>query len=211
VSPTPPSANGKVKKWEEKVQKIGPNDSYQTISQTYYSSEAYAEALQAFNAEHESRKGDGVLRLGELVFIPEISELENRYPDRIRQATKPAAAAFPVTRVAPAVIPPTVAPPAALPLVTPPTAVPPVMPAVVTPPAAPTPTAPAAASTPAQYPIYVVRGSNERLYDIAKRLLGDGMRWPELQNLNRSLDAQTPVLVGTKVQLPPGTPVLAGQ
>ena len=49
---------------------------------------------------------------------------------------------------------------------------------------------------------YRVRGNDEMVYDIAKRTLGDGLRWVEIQRLNQNLDPRNPVPAGTELRLP---------
>ena len=58
---------------------VQPNDSYWTISEKLYGMGAYFKAL----SQHNSEKGvtEERLRPGELIFAPELAELEKSYPD----------------------------------------------------------------------------------------------------------------------------------
>jgi len=205
----PALAASKVERWDDTIHVVAQGDTFQTISKSAYTSDVYAEALQAYNADHEGRRArpkDGVLIAGEMVFIPPAYVLQQRYGDRIRSA-RPAAAPAPVTPAPAAVAPAPLATPA-VGLVPPPAA-----------PAAPIATTPTQASAPAPiaptvatgdqgaYPIYKVRESKEMLYTIALRYLGDGNRWTEIQRLNPTLNAEAPLLPGTPVLMPPATKV----
>ncbi len=78
--------------WGEETYTCQPGDTFQTISKGKYGSDTYAQALQQYNRNHPQTSDavhqTGVLKPGEVVFIPDIQFFEWKYGV---PASKPAA------------------------------------------------------------------------------------------------------------------------
>jgi hypothetical protein len=97
VEPMPkpdiPKADGG---YDEDLHTLKPNETYRSLSKQYYNSEAYATALQRYNADHPGR--------ADYVRVPPIWVLEKKYPSdvangpaRVNYAPPPAADLSPRT------------------------------------------------------------------------------------------------------------------
>jgi hypothetical protein len=153
----------------------------EAVSQQEYFTQKYARALLLYN--RDMRMGDAYrdeaprLQVGQKVKIPPAWVLEQRYPNEIRN-NPPAAPLAPANTGAPI--------------------------------ASTVPAAGTNTGAPAKQPVatgtktYTVRGPNERLYEIARQVLGNGMDWPEIYRLNIDLniEPQNAVPVGTVLRLP---------
>jgi hypothetical protein len=97
VVPTAPVHTGptSVESWDEVSYVCKAEDTFKSLSAHYYQTEDYALALQLYNRNHprasETLRRDGTLTIGETIYIPSGSVLEQRHGSVI-----------PKTRTAPA-------------------------------------------------------------------------------------------------------------
>jgi nucleoid-associated protein YgaU len=164
-----------VESFDEELYRAKPGDTFPSISQRFYLSERYAQALLLFNRNHPLAAGSlrqepPALLPGQPVYLPPARILEKYYGAAINNDQ---------TRLAPA------APPDA-------------------PPQPPSFASPASFTAPAgNERKYRVRAQGEMLLDIARRTLGTGDRWAEIYQLNPRYDPKEPVPGGTELRLPP--------
>jgi nucleoid-associated protein YgaU len=81
--------------FDEESYRTGPGDTFQSISEKFYHSKVYDQALLLFNRDHPMSAGTGANpQPGQTIFIPPLSILEERYPQTLPTLTpvKPAAA-----------------------------------------------------------------------------------------------------------------------
>jgi hypothetical protein len=75
-----------VESFDEETYRCGPNDTFASLSQRYYQSDNYAQALQMFNRDHP-RASEDVRKnrnlAGQAVFIPPREILERQYRSAI--------------------------------------------------------------------------------------------------------------------------------
>lgn len=69
-------------------------------------------------------------------------------------------------------------------------------------PGTPTPVLQTARSAPEGARMYTVQGKDEKLYEIARTVLGNGDRWTDISQLNPGLDVSRPLPPGTILRLP---------
>lgn len=177
--------------------------SYDTLSQRFYGSSQYGEALRRFNLECYGGTDD--LRPGTKVQIPaNAKDLESYAPQGLpgspAPAARPAVEPIPVKSSSRKTQSEGVSPPVVA-----------VTPSVGTPlpvraPAANERWQPQATSAPTGSPgstgkVYRVPAGGEPLYLIAQRTLGDGKRWPEIYRLNR-VNPEQVIPEGTVLALP---------
>lgn len=91
--PPPARLAPRVLEYTEQDYTCQSGDTFETISQRYYMSEAYANALRRHNQNH-ARASDGLVRngapiAGEKIFIPPADILEQRYGDAIVKPQSP--------------------------------------------------------------------------------------------------------------------------
>jgi hypothetical protein len=113
-SPTPqrPAATGSsVTVFDEQEYQWKSNDDFAKLSQQYYGSTAYANALQRHNQNHarasQQMNEKGTPAPGERIYIPQSRILEQRYADAI---SKPASPTVPAAFVDPSSAPPRLTP-----------------------------------------------------------------------------------------------------
>jgi hypothetical protein len=105
LAPTQPQ----VVTFDEESYRSGPGDTFQSISEKFYHSKVYDQALILFNRDHPMSAGSGATpQPGQTIFIPPLSILEERYPQALPTLTPVKPAAAPV-RVGAAGVPATVA------------------------------------------------------------------------------------------------------
>jgi hypothetical protein len=184
TAPSPASRDARVESYDEDKHVCGANETFRTISQTYYQSDRFADALLLFNRNHPlaadgMRQDPPRLQPGQAVYVPPASILEKYYAATITDPTpgQPSLAPRPTSQDPVAAIRPT--------------------PAV--PPAALTPK-PAVAAVSEK--TYRVGGNGEMMREVARRALGDGDRWTEIYQLNLRYDPKEPVPAGTELRLP---------
>lgn len=101
TAPTPVSAgSASVESYDQEVYISKPGDSFKRLSQQYYQSDRYEQALQQFNRDHplaqaDFKKNPSTLTPGQALFIPPIRVLEKNYAAAIAPATAPPAAPVP--------------------------------------------------------------------------------------------------------------------
>lgn len=66
---------------------------------------------------------------------------------------------------------------------------------------------PAPGAAPVSYAQYRIGGEGEMLYDVARRTLNNGDRWPEIHRLNPALHPEMRIAAGTVLTLPPGAAI----
>jgi nucleoid-associated protein YgaU len=180
-APAAPKARatpGDVVSYVEETYVCGPGDSFESISRAKYETDRYARALYLFNRSHplagDELLQDDRLKAQQRVYLPPTEILESRYPGAI-QAVKEASPTDPPAVSVGASPRRADAPPAA---------------------------DPRAAAPPMTPGRYRVGAGGEKLYDIARKLLGDGNRWVEIERLNRGLNPELPIPEGTFLQVP---------
>jgi hypothetical protein len=158
------------------------NESFGAVSQRYYKSGDYADALEAFNRDHPLGKDSvaqaHMVKQGARVFVPPAETLQQNYGKYIRQAPQP------ITPV------PAFGDPGAKPA--------PITPVPPQPPAA----SGAAPSPAANGRVYVVPAGGKYFYQIAQETLGDGQRWGAIWQLNSNYPPERIVDAGIQIQLP---------
>lgn len=94
-SPAPPARMiTQVGSWDEDIYHCTPADSFDQISQHYYSSARYSQALLMFNRDRQP-SADGlqqnppVLTSGGLIYVPPARVLEEKYPNAIQGYQRP--------------------------------------------------------------------------------------------------------------------------
>jgi hypothetical protein len=178
--PAPVSNSPEVESYDEETFACRSNESFQTISQTFFQTDKYARALLLFNRDHplanNALKTDPpVLQTGQQIYIPPARILEKYYAAAVDPKAAPVPATTAGTRVGILSGSETPAPP------------PPSAAVRVDPPSA-----------------YRVGGSGEMIRDIARRTLGDADRWPEIYRLNPNIDPKEAVPAGSALRLPAG-------
>jgi nucleoid-associated protein YgaU len=181
----PVSREPQVESFDEEVYRWKPGDTFERISEQFYHTNKYAQALMLFNRTHPLA-AQGVLhnppalQVGQSVFIPPLSILEKRHSAAIPELTPVQVPPLPATERR-----------------------------VNSSPATTTSTPkPAAPLTPGQK--YRVRGVAERMWDIAQRTLGNGERWREIYERNRGFRPEMPLPPDTVLDLPPDAKVDPG-
>ena len=169
---------------EEYVVKAG--DTFETISDRFYKSNTWAEALRLYNRNDSllSDLGrDGTLKPGQHLSIPQWEILRKRYGDAI-PPVRPAGVTVPLT--------PTPLPPGERGRGEGPD----------TSKKVPVPAGEAAPLPPKPVTYRVPEGEGQAMYDIAKTLLGNSERWTEIRNLNQQYDPAQKIPAGKEVRLP---------
>jgi hypothetical protein len=184
--PPPGPVTPRVESYDEEMHRCQPGDTFQSISQRYYHSDKYEQALLLFNRAHPMatdsiRQTPPLLQPGQMVYIPPLRILEQRYPSAIPGLT-------PL---------PSLPPPAPNPAMAPIQPVPPQPPV-----ARPVGPAPSAGVAPFGEKKYRVRAGGERFFDIAQRTLGSGQRWGEIYKLNQGFNPNYPVPAGAVLRMP---------
>ncbi|MBV9123445.1 MAG: hypothetical protein JO112_08820 [Planctomycetes bacterium] len=192
----PPSAGGppiavagpssasfpQVESWDEETYSCQAGDTFEAISQRYYHTDRYAQALTLFNRSHP-RAAEGLLldpplvQPGTQVFIPPARILERDYARVIKPASagdNPSSAPSPASAGASSSVPSATSPPTER-------------------------IGPAAAGG----KIYRVQGNGEMFLEVARRTLGNGDRWEEIYRLNPRFDPKNPIPGGQILRLPP--------
>ena len=192
----PPSAGGppiavagpaaasfpQVESWDEEAYSCQGGDTFEAISQRYYHTDRYAQALALFNRNHP-RAADGLLldpplvQPGTQVFIPPARILERDYA----RAIKPAPAADNPSSV------PSPAPAGASSSV----------------PSSTSPSSEGIGTAASGGKFYRVQSNGEMFLEIARRTLGNGDRWEEIYRLNPRFDPKNPIPGGQILRLPP--------
>jgi hypothetical protein len=162
-----------VESYDEETYRLRPGDSLQAVSQRFYHTDKYAQALLRFNRDHpladRGLKTDPItLQPDQAIYLPPTEILEKRYAGLIPDLGTTAGAlsgrearSSPVAAgvaQASAVGPKTIS--------------------------------------------YTVKPGGEKMWDIASRALGKGERWTQIRDLNGGYDPQFPVPAGTVLQLP---------
>ncbi len=182
--------------YDESEINSGAADSYAGLSQRFYGTAEYADALRLWNRDHRKSTAivgaDNKLRPGSKVFIPSSTMLEKRYPDALPNLK-------PVTRLVPEPTPVSGTVTAGFNAVATPSA----NASVITPVAAPAPPAPAVG------PVYYKVTRPEPFYTVARTTLNDANRWMELVRLNPNFKSEQNLPVGTILVLPAGAKVPA--
>ena len=180
MPPSAPANSGpQVESYDEDTYTCRANDTFRSISQAVYRTDAYDQALLLFNRNHPLaneaiKQNPPLLQSGQPIYIPPLQILRKYYAASIPENNNSAPAPSPVPSATPN----------------------PVQPVTLTPPAgAP---APATGST----RTYRVGGAGEMIRDIARRTLGNGDRWTEIYQLNRGYDPMYAVPAGTELRLP---------
>lgn len=84
-----PAVGGSVEviQYDETRHRCMANDTFESISKSYYGDERYAQALKLFNRNHalatDAMRGDQPLQAGNAVYIPPADVLNRRYPSSI--------------------------------------------------------------------------------------------------------------------------------
>jgi len=174
--PVPPvGARPTVESFTEQEYAFKANDTFEKISEKFYQTRDYAEALRLYNRNDSllsdlGRDGTGALKPGLHLSIPQWQILKKRYGGAI-PGVRPAGATAPATG-------------------------PETSNKVPLPPKDATPPPP----KPVTY--RVPAGDGKAMYDIAKTLLGNGDRWTEIHNLNQQYDPALKIPAGREVRLP---------
>jgi len=164
-----------VESYDEDTYTCRANDTFRSISQAVYRTEAYDQALLLFNRNHPLagdalRQSPPLLQPGQPVFIPPLQILRKYYAASISDTRDltPARSEAPAAQQAVALTPPLNA----------------------------------AAPTAATARTYRVGASGEMFRDVARRTLGNADRWTEIYQLNSSYDPTHTVPAGTELRLP---------
>jgi hypothetical protein len=165
-----------VESYDEETYICRPNETFRSISQSYFQSDRYDRALQLFNRNHPlandvMKSATPVLQAGQPVYIPPSRILDKYYSASISDSQ-----------------PPTAQPAFNAPL-------------AVSPQVSDSASAAVRIDTPRTYR---VAAGGEMIRDIARRTLGDPERWTEIYRLNLSVDPKEAVAAGTELQLPAG-------
>jgi hypothetical protein len=167
---------------------IAPEDqSFADMSRKIYGSERYSRALAQFNREHPFAD-DGLkrdppqLRPGAKVYYTLTDVLEKKYPEAFTTSPSPSSNAAPKVQFGNP---------------TPLTSLPGDTNVAATP-----PPGTKSAFGPGPGNTYRVRDGGERLFEIARSMLGDGSRWPQIYRLNPDLQPAYPIPAGTVLKLP---------
>jgi len=179
-----------VRSFDVESYKVQPGDqSFADISRKIYNSDQYSRALIQFNRDHPLA-ADGMkqdppqLRVGTPVYFPGVDVLKSKYPDAFSGPAVPASTSVaPVQFSAPMPVTSSIGNPN---LVT-----------------GPPPGTKAAFGGPGLGNTYRVRDGGERLFDIARSVLGDGNRWTQIYRLNPDVQPSYPIPAGTVLKLPP--------
>jgi hypothetical protein len=177
------SSDPQVESYDEETFACRANETFRSISETYYQSDRYERALALFNRNHPLaaqgvRQDPPNLSKGQAVYLPPARILEKYYgtviPDPAQDTSagsreRPAAALRPVVAEARA----------------------------------------SERDATDNKRTYRVSASGEMLWEIARRTLGDGARWAEISKLNPAYDPKDPLPAGTELRLPPDAPVPA--
>ena len=170
--PSGPGSSGTaapyVESYDEITYRSKAGDTFANIAREQFNSDAYANALLAYNRSHPQnqspaadnlRRDVPVLQPGQPVYVPPLRILEKQFPV---QGLTPVPVAAPVAPLAPA----------AANAYTPPT---------------PAPATGFSRSAPAAGNTYQVRQPGESFRDIARRTLGNPDRWYDIARLNPQL------------------------
>jgi hypothetical protein len=164
------------------------DQSFADISRRIYQNDQYAQALILFNRDHPfasatMKQDPPQLSAGMRVYFPPVDVLKSKYPEAFESA--------PVQAKRPS------SPPVQFGTTTPLTSSPgrPNL-AEAAPPGTKSAFGPGPGNT------YRVRDGGERLYEIARGVLGDGNRWPQIYRLNPDVQPAYPIPAGTVLKLP---------
>jgi hypothetical protein len=190
VSVSPPTDRSgqlmppRVESFDTSIHTVRQGDTFASISQQYFESDKYGAALREHNARRIKNES---LERGQKVNVPEKAYLERHYSFLIPgyspvKLGKAEAITSPNTEGSrPPAGGSTSADPAVVRV--------------------------AGEKAPPGGPSYMVRGERERLYFIAKEVLGDANRWPEIYRLNPQVAPEGFIPVGTELRLPAGAQV----
>jgi hypothetical protein len=166
---------------------VAGDASFGILSQRFYGSDKYADALLAYNREHAKwiKNGSALLNNpptlapGQQVERPPVSILERSYRAWIREGNASAAPTIPPAKV-------TITPPVSL--------------------GAPPGVAPVSVPPGGAMKTYRVQNPNgESVFDVAERTLGNRSLWPEIWRVNQTNPAVRPpaaIPFGTELKLP---------
>jgi hypothetical protein len=82
-APAPVQPTGKVESWEEHIHRCKAGETFESISNFYFGTPAYAQALAQYNRA-DQRAGDalrqgGALKEGDTLFVPPAELLKQRF------------------------------------------------------------------------------------------------------------------------------------
>jgi nucleoid-associated protein YgaU len=183
ASPLGQNTATQVEYFDLKLHRPRAGETYASIAKEQYGSERFEAALAAFNRDRDARLE--TVAPGRPVYVPPLEQLRRRYgnligPDSAAPRSAPAA-------------------PSPLSQYTPPSTPPDVVPAGGT--VRDSLAKPAGAAA-AELPRYRVR-TDDSLYLIAKKTLGDGERWRDIWKLNQDLlKGSTQIEIGMVLKLP---------
>jgi nucleoid-associated protein YgaU len=185
------SASPQVESYDEDTYTCKANDTFRSISQAVYRTDAYDQALLLFNRNHPLaneaiKQNPPLLQAGQPIYIPPLQILRKYYAASIPDNNNLTGVRNPASNETPSATQPL-------------TLMPPASGAVTATGAAP---ATGTATTTASTRTYRVGGTGEMIRDIARRTLGNGDRWTEIYHLNRSYDPMYAVPAGTELRLP---------
>lgn len=183
------SNSTQVRSWDEESYRCRVGDTFQSVSQAYYHTDKYAQALLMYNRDHllaadGLRQVPPVLQVGQTLYIPATEVLEKGYAYLLKDLTPvsgptpppPTAGGVNTTRSSPVA---TEGPAAGL--------------------AAPTQPGAVASS----FQSYVVKTpGGEMIAEIARRTLNNSGRWQEIYRLNPGYLADQKIPAGTTLRLP---------
>jgi nucleoid-associated protein YgaU len=180
-----------VESYDEDTYTCKANDTFRSISQAVYRTDAYDQALLLFNRNHPLaneaiKQNPPLLQAGQPIYIPPLQILRKYYAASIPDNNNLTGVRNPASNETPSATQPL-------------TLMPPASGAVTATGAAP---ATGTATTTASTRTYRVGGTGEMIRDIARRTLGNGDRWTEIYHLNRSYDPMYAVPAGTELRLP---------
>jgi len=187
----PPSAassgSPQVESYDEDTYTCKANETFRSISQAVYRTDAYDQALLLFNRNHPLaneaiKQNPPLLQAGQPIYIPPLQILRKYYAASVPDNNNLAPVRSPAANETPSATQPlTLMPSASGPA---------------------TATGAATATATASTRTYRVGGAGEMIRDIARRTLGNGDRWTEIYQLNRSYDPMYAVPAGTELRLP---------
>jgi len=195
------SGSPQVESYDEDTYTCKANETFRSISQAVYRTDAYDQALLLFNRNHPLaneaiKQNPPLLQAGQPIYIPPLQILRKYYAASIPDSNNPAPLRNPASIETPGASQPVTLAPPANGAATATSA--PAVSAI----AAPTATATGALTATASTRTYRVGAAGEMIRDIARRTLGNGDRWTEIYQLNRSYDPMYAVPAGTELRLP---------
>jgi nucleoid-associated protein YgaU len=180
-----------VESYDEDTYTCKANETFRSISQAVYRTDAYDQALLLFNRNHPLaneaiKQNPPLLQAGQPIYIPPLQILRKYYAASIPDNNNLTPVRNPASNETPSTSQPVMlAPPAS----------------GATMATGATPGTGAMTAT-ASTRTYRVGAAGEMIRDIARRTLGNGDRWTEIYQLNRSYDPMYAVPAGTELRLP---------